>query len=206
MHDWEIIEPGGNIGFGSGHNLAIFNFQSDYHLVLNPDVLVAEDALRHALLFMEDNQDIGMLTPDIRGLNGIKQNLCKYYPSVTHLFIRGFLSNSLRSWVERYLQPYEVHLRDQVTVLSNSMMASGCFMFIRHSLIDTIRGFSPDFFIYFEDFDLSRRINKVSHIAYVPQVRIVHRGGYASRKGVGHVLMFARSASMFFNKYGWRWF
>src|SRR5210317_203747 len=35
-----------NRGFGAGHNSVIPRQDSDYHLILNPDALLAEDALR----------------------------------------------------------------------------------------------------------------------------------------------------------------
>ncbi|MCU7878572.1 MAG: glycosyltransferase family 2 protein, partial [Candidatus Thiodiazotropha sp. (ex Lucinoma borealis)] len=88
---------------------------------------------------------------------------------------------------------------------SKEVMASGCFMFVRHSVLDKVKGFSPDFFVYFEDFDLSIRIGKHSNIAYVPEVRIVHGGGNASKKGLKHIIMFAKSAFVFYRKHGWRW-
>ena len=38
-----------NIGFGQAHNLAIFQSQSDYHLILNPDLLIQYGSLNNAL-------------------------------------------------------------------------------------------------------------------------------------------------------------
>ena len=84
-------------------------------------------------------------------------------------------------------------------------IVSGCFMFFRRDVLDAVGGFSPDYFLYFEDFDLSLRVSKVARIAYVPAVRIVHHGGDAARKGLKHIWMFTRSAVTFFNTHGWRW-
>jgi hypothetical protein len=39
-----------------------------------------------------------------------------------------------------------------------------------------------------------------------PQVRIVHYGGQAARKGLRHIRMFAASAIRFYNKHGWKFF
>ena len=44
-----IIAGQGNVGYGRGHNLAIEGSASRYHLVLNPDIDLASDALREAL-------------------------------------------------------------------------------------------------------------------------------------------------------------
>ena len=84
-------------------------------------------------------------------------------------------------------------------------MMSGCFMLVRRKALEATGGFDPRYFLYFEDFDWSVRLNRVTRSAYVPAVRAVHHGGGASRKGWWHVFMFARSAVRFYNKHGWRW-
>jgi len=204
--DIVLIESGGNIGYGAGHNLAILNFASDYHLVINPDVLVDSHALDTAIRYMEKNKRVGILTPYSENTEGKKQNLCKNYPSVFRLFLRGFMSKSVNEYFEKRLKSYEVNLKkDTSTILDRGVMASGCFMFSRYDVLEKIRGFSPEYFVYFEDFDISIRVNQVANIAYVPEVRIVHRGGFASRKGPTHVRLFAKSALIFFRKYGWKW-
>ncbi len=45
---------------------------------------------------------------------------------------------------------------------------SGSFMFVRRKAIDATGGFDPRFFLYFEDFDWSVRLNRVIRTAYVP--------------------------------------
>jgi len=37
-------------------------------------------------------------------------------------------------------------------------------------------------------------------------IRIVHHGGDASRKGFQHIRWFIGGAARFFNQWGWRWF
>jgi hypothetical protein len=78
-------------------------------------------------------------------------------------------------------------------------------MFCRREPVAAIGGFSDAFFVYFEDFDLSLRAATVGVLAFVPQVKAVHFGGNAARKGLRHVVLFARGAMAFFNRHGWRW-
>ena len=59
--------------------------------------------------------------------------------------------------------------------------------------------------MYFEDYDLSLRMAELGQVQFLPQVRIVHHGGYSARKGWGHIGMFARSGWRFFQTHGWRW-
>jgi GT2 family glycosyltransferase len=204
-HEWLVLGTGGNIGYGAAHNLVILNEHSDYHLVINPDVEVVEDAFLKAIDYMQHNPNIGLLSPYSEHPDGYKQYLCKRYPAVLDLFLRGFAPRVVKRYFAGRLQEYEMRCDLQGRTLSKEVMASGCFMFVRHNVLLNVKGFCPDFFVYFEDFDLSIRIAKRSMIAYVPEVRIVHGGGNASKKGIKHILMFAKSAFVFYRKHGWRW-
>ena len=78
-------------------------------------------------------------------------------------------------------------------------------MFFRRDDLFRAGGFAEAFFMYFEDFDLSIRIGKISRIAYVPAVKIIHYGGQAAGKGPKHIAMFIRSGFTFFMHNGWKW-
>jgi GT2 family glycosyltransferase len=202
---WMVIGTGGNIGYGAAHNLVILNQASDYHLIINPDVEVVTDAFSEALDYMEAHPEVGLLSPYSEDPEGYKQYLCKRYPAVLDLFLRGFAPRMVKRYFSERLQEYEMRCEMSQHALSKEVMASGCFMFVRHRVLDKVKGFSPNFFVYFEDFDLSIRIARQSIIAYVPEVRIVHGGGNASKKGLRHILMFAKSAFIFYHIHGWRW-
>ncbi|WP_082634843.1 glycosyl transferase [Aeromonas schubertii] len=199
-----ILDPS-NPGFGIGHNRAIpWDFK--YHLILNPDVEISADALKIALQFMEANPECGLLTPYATWDGGIEQRLCKRYPTVFDLLLRGFAPGWMRRVFNSRLSRYEMsdHLNNQ-DVLWDPLIVSGCFMLFRTDVFHKLKGFDPRFFLYFEDFDISLRTGKLSRIAYVPMVKIVHHGGHSSRKGWRHLIMFGRSMVTFFNIHGWRW-
>ena len=198
-----------NIGYGSAHNLVMHGGNTQFHLVLNPDVELAPDALNVALGYFDANPDIGVLAPAALGPDGAREYLCKRYPAVLDLVLRGFAPSALQRIFRRRLERYE--LRDVIEAagptrsVSPVPMISGCFMLVRRKAIEVTGGFDPRFFLYFEDFDWSARLNRVTGSAYVPNVRILHHGGGAARKGMRHILRFARSALRFFNKHGWKW-
>lgn len=199
-----VLDPA-NPGFGGGHNRALPEVR-DYHLVLNPDVELAPDALRQAIDFMQRHPDCGLLSPAAFFADGTRQYLCKRYPTVLDLLLRGFAPQAVRRFFSARLDRYEMRNQIGDAVIWDPPIVSGCFMLFRGDVFRQLGGFDPRFFLYFEDFDLSLRAGRITRLAYVPTVRIVHHGGHAARKGLRHVWMFGRSAITFFSKHGWRWF
>ena len=198
-----------NIGYGAAHNLVMHGGNTHYHLVLNPDVELAADALPTAFRFLDEHPEIGVLVPASRREDGTREYICKRYPTVLDLALRGFAPRALKRFFRRRLYRYEMRdLVDRVAIdetITPIPAMSGSFMFVRRKAIEATGGFDPGFFLYFEDFDWSMRLNRVTRSAYVPRVRIVHHGGGARKKGPRHIGYFVRSAGRFFNKHGWKW-
>lgn len=200
----EVISGHGNVGFGRGHNLAIGNSTADLHLVLNPDVEMDRDALDAALRYLEEHPDVGALTPSVRGSDGGREYLVKGWPTPGVLFIRGFVPRFLHGLFRKSLDAYELRHLDWEKEHSPIMIASGCFLLCRGTVLRAVKGFDPGYFLYFEDYDLTLRLSKVTTVAYCPHARIVHHGGEAASKGLRHIAWFVQSAWRFLRAHGWR--
>jgi GT2 family glycosyltransferase len=200
----ELLHGHGNVGYGRANNLVLARLDSDFHLVMNPDVELQEDALAAAIEALHADAAIGLVAPDVRGASGERQYLCKRYPSVWVLFLRGFAPAALRRGFARTLDRYEMRDVLGAQTYRPVQLASGCFMVVRTGLFRRLGGFDPRFFMYFEDYDLSLRVGREAQVAFVPAARIVHHGGDAARKGPRHVSWFLRSAWRFFATHGWK--
>ena len=200
----EIVADQGNVGYGRANNLALGRVRSDLHLVMNPDVELAQDALVAAARSLAAHPEVALLAPSVSAEDGSVQYLCKRYPSLWVLFLRGFAPRPLRQRFARSVHDYE--MRDAIggDFLPGVPLASGCFMAMRTAALRAAGGFDPRYFMYFEDYDLSLRIAAQGTVAYEPTVRIVHHGGEAARKGWRHVGWFVRSAWRFFSRHGWK--
>jgi GT2 family glycosyltransferase len=197
-----------NVGYGIAHNLMLNGTGGDYQLVLNPDVELAPDALSNAIRWLDLHPEVGVVAPAVTRPDGAPDYLCRRYPAVLDLFVRGFLPDWMRGLWRKRMARYE--LRDRIDPqrqepVINVPMMSGCCMLARRTAIDATGGFDPGFFLYFEDYDWSMRLNQVTQSAYLPAMRVIHHGGHAARKGWKHVLMFVKSGVRFYNKHGWRW-
>jgi GT2 family glycosyltransferase len=199
------IATGENRGFGAGHNLAMQSVDSDFHLILNPDAELEESTLEIGLASLKEDAGVVLLSPEVSGDDGAQEFLCKRYPSILVLVLRAFAPRFIRRLFRRRLYRYE--MRDVCTGKEEAevMLASGCFMLVRTEALQAVGGFDERYFVYFEDFDLSLRLGGKGRVVYHPDMKIVHHGGYAARKGSWHVKLFINSGIEFFNSHGWRW-
>jgi GT2 family glycosyltransferase len=206
---WRRISGQGNVGYGRGHNLVLNEHDSDLYLVLNPDAVLADDALTCAIEYLRDTRDCGLIAPYAGGADGQPHFLCKRYPDALTLALRAAGSESMKRTHAARMHHYEMRDvigADALTPAVGVPLASGCCMLIRTEVVRCTHGFDPRFFVYFEDYDLSLRVvsDAKSRIDYVPAMRIVHHGGNAARKDFAHIRMFAGGAIRFFNKHGWK--
>ena len=86
-----------NRGFGAGHNRSIPLMKSQYHVVVNPDIVVPRGALLDMASYMNAHPDVGLLTPKILFPDGRLQYLCKhatgcfmFFRTEVYLQIHGF--------------------------------------------------------------------------------------------------------------------
>ncbi|WP_237770888.1 glycosyltransferase [Lactiplantibacillus plantarum] len=72
----KTIVPETNGGFGSENNLVLPYLHSDYHIVMNPDIMISsERELDKMIEYLENNTDVGLLSPLIKFPNGEIQHL-----------------------------------------------------------------------------------------------------------------------------------
>jgi GT2 family glycosyltransferase len=191
-----------NGGYGAGNNISIRrNKDADFHLVLNPDVLVEEAALTNALAYLESNPDVGLLTPQVRGLDGVLHHLCKRNPTLFDMFIRSVSSTLLnRLFQERNLR-FEMREKDYGSVIKPVPYPTGCFMLFRRSILDRITGFDEGYFLHYEDADIGRRVDQVSQTAYVPGVAVLHKWSRDTHKSWRMRWVTIKSGI----RYWWKW-
>ena len=203
--DVELLTLPCNRGFGAGHNCVISRNPGDFNLILNPDVELAPDALSRAVRRLRGDEGLALLSPFALGRDGHQEFLCKRPPSVFVLCLRAFFPAVGRRFFPSHMSRYEMSdvcgTESEVKV----PLVSGCFMLARGGDLQRLGGFDERYFLYFEDFDLSLRLGELGSVMYVPEVRIVHHGGYAASKGWRHLGMFMRSGLRYFQQHGWRW-
>lgn len=192
-----------NPGFGSAHNFAIqkaLGLGAKYHFVINPDIYFEDDIISTMLSYMENDSKIGMMMPQILNLDGSVQNLPKLLPSPLSILLRKIKKPAKR--YQNFINRYE--LRDvPEKAIYNAPVLSGCFTLLNLDVIKVVGAYDDKYFMYFEDWDLSRRIHKHYKTIYFPLVSVYHGYESGANKSSKLFKIFINSAITYFNKWGW---
>lgn len=204
LPDWELdlLQAPGNVGYGRGNNIVIVKAESDYHLVINPDLFVREDALHEALSYMLAHMEVGLLTPAIFGTDGKRQYLCKRNPTLLVMFLRSFAPEWLRSLFRPVLDAFEMRDCDYNKEIHPVEYPTGSFMFFRTSMLKAIGGFDPEIFLHYEDADIGRRMLAIARVNYVPAVVVTHKWARDTHKSMQAMLTTAKSGWYYWRKWG----
>lgn len=198
----EYVFTGSNLGFGRGHNIAIYKAleESGIHLVLNADIKFDHGILLKMMDYMKNHNDVGLLAPKILNFDGSIQYSAKLLPTPINLIARRFIP--IGAIQDRLNYRYEFRFWKFDKII-NVPYVMGCFMFLNLDAIREVGGFDERFFMYPEDIDLTRRIHEKYKTLYFPETTIYHKHGKGSYKSTKLLYYHVTSMIKYFNKWGW---
>lgn len=198
--DVEYLETGKNLGFGKGHNYVLSLLDSKYHAIVNPDILLTNDAFSLILNYMDNHKDTGMVIPRVTDEKGKLQEAYRKELTVFDMFVRMFCRKLFPKRIARHtLQDKDYSKPFQVP------FAQGSFLVIRTELLKDLEGFDDNFFMYIEDADLCRRVNLVSRLEYFPDASVIHKWEKGSHKSKTLFKFHTDSMKYYFKKWGMKW-
>ncbi|GGA63230.1 glycosyl transferase family 2 [Flavobacterium palustre] len=192
-----------NPGFGAAHNIAIkkaIEIGSEYHFIINPDIYFEGDVITPMVEYMKNDVAIGMLMPQVLNVDGSVQHLPKLLPSPLSIVKRKIKKPT--GIYQKFINEYELRQipKDQIY---NAPVLSGCFTLLNLDAIKQVGMYDDAFFMYFEDWDLSRRMHQKYKTIYYPKVSVVHEYESGANKSSKLFKIFINSAITYFNKWGW---
>ncbi len=194
----EVIILGVNKGFGYGHNAILNEINSKYHFVVNPDIIIEnQDQIRKMVEFLENNNDVGMLSPLILNPDLSIQYLCKTNPTVFDMLTRRISSNLFIKRQDKYVMKETGY--DKIMSID---YATGCFMVFKTTIFKKLKGFDDKFFMYLEDADITRRVNRISTTIFFPEARVIHAWERGGHKSIKRSIITIKSMITYFKKWG----
>ena len=185
-----ILENKENGGYGYGHNKVIEVIDSDYHFVINPDIVLEENTIGNLVNYMEAHKEanIGQVTPKVLNMDGSEQFLPKRNPSIKYVVLSKF--PGFKGYRRKYTRQEEaLGNREAATEVE---LATGCFFGCPTRVLKELSGFDSRYYMYFEDADLSRRIIKKGYkVMFYPLTYVKHdwhRENTKSLRGIKNFL------------------
>ena len=189
-----------NKGFGGGHNLVLSRLQSDYHFVLNPDILLEMDTLSDMADWMEENPQAVMARPGLKFPTGEPQILPLQKCSAMALVYRQLPQ---LTFLKKYNNRYVMADAD-LTKPTEIEFCTGSFSMLRTSVYKKIGGFDEGYFMYVEDADLTQKARREGKVYLLPQFTAVHAWHRAPHTDGSHFKMQLKSMLRYFRKWGFR--
>lgn len=198
--DVRCINTPCNVGFGSGHNMAIKKINSSYHAIVNPDILITEDVFSPMINYMEKHPGTVMLSPRLVGTDGELLHVYRREPTVFDCFIRRFVPFGFKKRAA-----YHTMQDADYESVFDVEFAQGSFMLVRTDVLKQLKGFDERYFMYMEDADLCRRLREKGRIQYFPGATVIHKWERGSRKNMKLFMTHLSSMFRYFRKWGFKW-
>ena len=172
--DFRFLPNSGNLGFANGCNFGASMASGEFLLFLNPDTIVTADALTGMLELARANPEYTLLSCRQLNSSGKDDKPCGIFPSLRTLtpLQRAFIRR-IHGGRWPFDNGAEVIFPDWI---------SGSVVLVRRVEFEAAGGWCDQFFMYYEDVDLCRRIrDRGGLVALANAISIVHDHGGASR-------------------------
>lgn len=196
-----FVRSAHNLGFARANNIAIRQSRGEYVLLLNPDTIVGEDALKASVDFMDVHEDAGAVGVRMLGAQGRRAMESRRglpTPMVSFFKMLGFCNRwpHHRLFGKYYMGYLPWDEPSQIEVVS------GAYCMLRRKALDEVGLLDEDFFMYGEDIDLSYRVLKGGYHNYYLPVDILHYKGESTQKSsFRYVHVFYEAMLIFFRKH-----
>jgi len=178
--DVKLLRNEENRGFARASNMGMRRSSGRYLCLVNSDVIVSEDCIQKLVIFMDENQEVGMVGPKVLNVDGTLQPTCKHFPSIWNSLCQALGLNNLfpkSVFFSECCMRYWPH--DSIRSVDT---LGGCFLMVRRKALDEVDLLDEDFFFYGEDIDWCKRFHKAGwDVVFYPQAEIIHFGGASSK-------------------------
>jgi len=190
-----LVENDRNVGYPRANNIGFRESHGEYVLFLNTDTIVPAAALASLLAGIKARPQRAAVGPALVHENGSFQvSFGKRVDFFSEICQKLILNPYYRRALRHSQKPRAVG------------WLSGACLLARHAAVEEAGLFDEEFFLYFEDIDLCRRItDKGFKLVFYPAVRISHVGGAAtSARRWQSSLEYRRSQFRFYRKHNSR--
>jgi len=194
-----------NAGFGAGNNVAIrkartLDEKPDYFYLLNPDAIILPGTVKKLANYLSKQNHVGIVGGPLLDTNGNLECGAFRLPS-----LRSTIEENLGiGFISRLWQDHRTSISPEPTKNINVGWVGGASMMVSAKAFEKAGLFDEDYFLYFEELDLCKRVSeKGFEIHYLPDAKVIHDSGASTgihEKNVRLPEYWHRSRSRYFKK------
>jgi N-acetylglucosaminyl-diphospho-decaprenol L-rhamnosyltransferase len=192
----------GNPGFSAGVNVGARLASGRHLLILNPDTQLQPGAIDAMMAYLETHPDTAVVGARVEDPGGTVQRSARRFPTML-TGLAGRTSLFTRMWPGNPLSRRDL-LADASTATPRDVdWVAGSCMAVKAEAFEKVGGMDEQFFLYWEDADLCKRLREAGwRTAYLPSAVVVHGVGRSRRHARAlSVRAFHRSAYLYFAKH-----
>lgn len=178
--DCVLIANPDNRGFAAANNQGFRIAHGCYILMLNSDTIVLGDVLAASARYLDTHPKAGAMGCRVLNPDRTMQITCQMWPNHLNLLLQA--SGLWHLPWPRFFGRFEMMdwKRDSERPVDS---ITGCYLMVRHEILDMIGVLDEQFFFFGEETDLCRRMRDTGWtLMFAPVGEIVHYGSASARK------------------------
>lgn len=191
-----------NVGFGGGNNIGAKLARGKYLYFLNPDTEIFPGSIDPLINSLKINNNLAVAAPilvdeeggtiPLQGTNTLTPIAAILSFSIlSRFFSKNKFSNNF--WISGWNRKTKRKVKS----------VPGTAFIIKKSIFEEVEGFDENFFLYFEEYDLCKRISDKGYdLLIVPEARVFHKKGKSTEKRKKESMdnIFSKSRFYYFRK------
>ena len=164
-----LLETGKNLGYAEGNNVGlryVLEKESDYIFIINNDTIISKNCITELIKSAIRIPNAGILSP-----------LVMYYDEPDVIWYAGTLLDERNYRFSCDADGQHIDTFDRKAPYK-TISGAGCALMMPTKILSQIGLFHKDYFLYFEEMDLSYRMTKSSYdVVVVPSAKMWHKIG-----------------------------
>lgn len=204
-----LITNNKNLGFAKANNQGLKIAQGNYILFLNSDTLILHSAISQSLDWLSSHPEASACTAQLLNFDKTIQASGGFFPNLANVFTWSFNLDDL-PLVNKIIKPIHPHTpnfytKDKFYLRDHQQdWVTGAFFLTRKPLLDKVKGFDENYFMYGEEIELSYRIKKSTDnnkVWYLIGPQIIHLGAASATNKLDPILNEYKGVLSFFKKH-----
>jgi len=198
-----FIKNDDNLGFTKACNQAIQASTGDYIFILNPDTEILDTAIADMMKYLDENENVGVVAPQLLDFHRQIQYSCRTFPSYWDMFSEILMfatifprSEFFSRWKMRYFDHNSLREVDQ---------PMGAALLLKRKVLEAVGGLDERFIMFYNDVDFCKRISDAGFkLVFFPDSKVKHMQGVSVFKDrTGMIKIWNLDCMRYFKKHNY---